>query len=124
MNRRAFLASVAAALTLDPERLLWVPGKKLISVPAPRVEKRFLTVGDVITFGGDPQRYIVTHGGDPRTGLGATFATPEALGYIRASNLRRNSGRFGRLLPGEAEQIRCSVNAYVDGFYAHIGETA
>lgn len=36
MNRRAFLVSVAAVLTLDPERALWVPGKKLISVPAPR----------------------------------------------------------------------------------------
>jgi hypothetical protein len=35
MNRRAFLASVAAALVLDPERALWVPGKKLISIPAP-----------------------------------------------------------------------------------------
>ena len=38
MNRRNFLstfATAAAALVLDPERLLWVPGKKLISVPAP-----------------------------------------------------------------------------------------
>jgi len=39
MNRRAFLASLggAAALALDPERALWVPGAKLISIPAPRV---------------------------------------------------------------------------------------
>ncbi|MES2136627.1 MAG: hypothetical protein V4502_06155 [Pseudomonadota bacterium] len=37
MNRRGFLASIAAALVLDPERALWVPGRKLISVPAPRV---------------------------------------------------------------------------------------
>lgn len=36
MNRRSFLASVAAALVLDPERALWVPGKKLISIPKPR----------------------------------------------------------------------------------------
>ena len=40
-TRRSFLASVAAALAgaaafeKDPERALWVPGKKLISVPAP-----------------------------------------------------------------------------------------
>lgn len=34
-SRRGFLASVAAALTLDPERALWVPGKKLISIPKP-----------------------------------------------------------------------------------------
>lgn len=38
MNRRGFLgalAAIAATATLDPERLLWVPGKKLISIPAP-----------------------------------------------------------------------------------------
>jgi hypothetical protein len=33
LNRRAFIASFAAACTLDPERLLWVPGKKTISIP-------------------------------------------------------------------------------------------
>jgi hypothetical protein len=37
MNRRGFLgalAGMAASLTLDPEKLLCVPGKKLISIPA------------------------------------------------------------------------------------------
>lgn len=32
-TRRGFLGALAAAFTLDPERLLWEPGKKLISVP-------------------------------------------------------------------------------------------
>ena len=35
MKRRGFLAALAASLTLDPERALWVPGAKLISVPKP-----------------------------------------------------------------------------------------
>lgn len=38
MNRRGFLSLFgigAAAVALDPERLLWVPGRKLISIPAP-----------------------------------------------------------------------------------------
>ena len=34
MNRRGFLASLIAGAVLDPERLLWVPGAKLISIPA------------------------------------------------------------------------------------------
>lgn len=37
MNRRGFFGTLfggAAAMALDPERLLWVPGKKLISIPA------------------------------------------------------------------------------------------
>lgn len=45
MNRRAFfgaLAGLAATATLDPERLLWVPGRKLISIPTP-VVYRYLT---------------------------------------------------------------------------------
>jgi hypothetical protein len=34
MTRRVF-ASLAAAFALDPERALWVPGAKTISVPKP-----------------------------------------------------------------------------------------
>lgn len=39
MNRRAFLgllASAAAGAALDPERLLWVPGRKTIFIPSAR----------------------------------------------------------------------------------------
>lgn len=41
MNRRGFLASLLAAATLDSERLLWVPGRKTISVPSPRQRDRY-----------------------------------------------------------------------------------
>ena len=37
MNRRSFLAALAGAMVLDPERLLWRPGAKLISTPKPNV---------------------------------------------------------------------------------------
>lgn len=33
MERRGFLSALIGAAVLDPERLLWVPGRKLISVP-------------------------------------------------------------------------------------------
>lgn len=37
LNRRSFLfgatATITSAFALDPERLLWVPGKKVISIP-------------------------------------------------------------------------------------------
>jgi hypothetical protein len=39
MNRRAFLATLAAGaagLVLDPERLLWVPGAKTFFLPSPK----------------------------------------------------------------------------------------
>lgn len=48
MNRRAFFRTLASGLTVatfvdvDPARVLWVPGKKLISIPAPRFDPRFL----------------------------------------------------------------------------------
>ncbi len=37
-TRRGFLAALIGAAVLDPERLLWVPGKKLISIPKPVVK--------------------------------------------------------------------------------------
>lgn len=38
MERRGFLGLLAgAAFALDPERALWVPGAKTISIPAPPV---------------------------------------------------------------------------------------
>lgn len=37
MNRRSFLATLAAGLTLDPERLLWRPGAKMISIPKRKI---------------------------------------------------------------------------------------
>lgn len=35
MKRRGFLSALLGAAAFDPERLLWVPGKKLISIPPP-----------------------------------------------------------------------------------------
>ena len=35
MNRRVFLGAIASAFVADPERLLWTPGAKLISIPKP-----------------------------------------------------------------------------------------
>ena len=41
MTRRALFA-LAAAAVLDPDRLLYVPGKKLISIPKPQPDCRHL----------------------------------------------------------------------------------
>lgn len=51
MNRRAFLASLTAAFALDPERALWTPGKKIISIPRPRV-----ATGNVLIL--PPEYYV------------------------------------------------------------------
>lgn len=58
MNRRGFLqalAGAASAMTFDPERALWTPGKKLISIPKPRVTPapitmRFLREFDLVGY--------------------------------------------------------------------------
>lgn len=60
MNRRAFLASLGAAAFVAPdaERLLWRPGARTISIPAPRVIapeafralETFVTVHAAMTF--------------------------------------------------------------------------
>jgi hypothetical protein len=44
MTRRGFLGMLAAAVAapvLDPEKLLWVPGATLISIPAPSPYESF-----------------------------------------------------------------------------------
>jgi hypothetical protein len=88
-SRRGFLASLAAAFVADPERLLWVPGAKTISVPAalPLVREYtefggiVFSVGDIVTLGGaEPSRFIVTHvnqSGYSRIGL-SPFRLPYA----------------------------------------------
>jgi hypothetical protein len=41
MNRRSFIASLIATATLDPERLMWLPGAKRIFIPSvPSVAER------------------------------------------------------------------------------------
>lgn len=78
MNRRAFLASlasVAGALTLDPEKLLWVPGRKLISIPATPPVSGFTTVtglpmlavGDVVEINGWPNKFVVIRASEGHT---------------------------------------------------------
>src|ERR1017187_1322923 len=54
-HRRGFFTSIAATITgamaLDQERLLWVPGKKFISIPAPINRPRpsqFLTMDEIL----------------------------------------------------------------------------
>lgn len=53
MNRRGFLSALAAAvagpMVIDPERILWRPGAKLISIPA-----NFRTTFDL----DDPNLYL------------------------------------------------------------------
>jgi hypothetical protein len=38
ITRRALLATIAG-LTLDPERKLWIPGRRVYSIPAPQVRE-------------------------------------------------------------------------------------
>lgn len=44
LNRRNLLTALMAATTLDPEKLLYVPGKKLISIPRPKTYNFVLRV--------------------------------------------------------------------------------
>jgi hypothetical protein len=63
MNRRAFFSMLAAAATaqMDIERLLWVPGRKLISIPAANVRPSLFPVGVLWTLEGsnDGERWDI-----------------------------------------------------------------
>jgi hypothetical protein len=54
MNRRGFLGLLGlgtAGLVLDPERLLWVPGRRTIFLPHP-AQVAFFRTGDVVLWQG------------------------------------------------------------------------
>lgn len=92
MNRRGFLGVFVAAVagaTLDPEKLLWRPGAKLISIPKPA----FLAVGDILTFGPYTERYIVT-------------SEARSIDRIQDARFRIDSPPSGYLLPHEG--LYCS----------------
>jgi len=67
MNRRGFLSAllgaVAAPMVLDPERLLWVPGAKTISIPSQAVMDgwEYLVQEDVFL---DLRQKEMLHAGD------------------------------------------------------------
>jgi hypothetical protein len=52
VNRRLFLGTLlgTAAAAADPERMLWTPGRKLISIPKWLPVLPVLKRGDTITF--------------------------------------------------------------------------
>lgn len=59
MTRRSFLAAVAAAFVApDADELLWRPGARLISVPAPRVFESGVAIMRLRV----PPRFVVRHG--------------------------------------------------------------
>lgn len=55
ISRRHFLAALAGAFGIaqDPERLLWTPGAKLISIPKPLPLKSELRITGLYYFNSD-----------------------------------------------------------------------
>jgi hypothetical protein len=55
MDRRGFLSALIAAgtaATIDPDKLLWEPGRKLISIPRHRMPRNFWYCVEFETFSG------------------------------------------------------------------------
>ena len=50
LNRRGFVAALMGA-ALDPDRLLWQPGRKFVSIPKPRVEIRVIVENQDAFYG-------------------------------------------------------------------------
>lgn len=84
MTRRSLFSLGAAALAgyaLDPERALFVPGKKLISIPRP-APPPFFNVGDIIEIEGHKYRYRVKHlHGDMRVDLVYAYGPARMTGH-------------------------------------------
>jgi hypothetical protein len=92
MKRRTFFAVIGAGLAVsleDPERLLWVPGRKFVSIPTRRpigTARLFngstrLKLGDLFEIGG--QRYRVTETSTTSLGFFAASLSPKLVGAPR-----------------------------------------
>jgi hypothetical protein len=99
-SRRGFLrlfgvasvATVAGVAVLDPDALLWRPGARLISIPAPRVLP-FLAIGDIVTFGVWPERYVVTEEAQSMNEIAdARFKLVPS--YVPGLDSRRDTGLY------------------------------
>ena len=85
MNRRTLLALAAAAI-LDPERLLWVPGK-LISIPDDRPTTLLWSIGGAGTSHAGQLAYL--HGWARRNSLrvvGEVSSSPALIEPAKALN--------------------------------------
>jgi len=99
VNRRGFLATLSAAIataTLDPGKLLWIPGAKKIFIPPVR-EASWSTA--TYTIGGtESSRIFVFHGGHPEDIAGVTYG-----GIPMIAIDEKNMPGFYRLdIPAEA----------------------
>jgi len=85
MNRRQFLAlgtGLTAAMVLDPERLLWVPGARTFFLPP---EKRVVeaAIGDVEALIASIGGPLVAGIDARRAGLTSVFTTPDPASAVR-----------------------------------------
>jgi hypothetical protein len=120
MNRRFFLA-IAATAGMDPERLLWVPGRKLISIAAP------LDVVPIETLFGMPalmpyvpmsERVRALLAIDPAArftaeGSGTVRFTEEVGGYV--AGVRRKGNPWNERSPVIVPATRLPMGAYKIG---------
>ncbi len=103
-TRRGFLSALlggtAAAMVLDPEKLLWRPGEKLISIPKPAIPSYLENpiLGDIYW---SPKDEIYIHNGETwlrfnKIGTVGTSVTPvrylpnEAISVRRSKQLTQN----------------------------------
>ncbi len=63
VGRRNFLAALLGSAAIDPERLLWIPGKKVISVPKPSLPQALYRIPVCSSIGGAYRTFDID-GGD------------------------------------------------------------
>lgn len=99
LDRRSFLQSFATAVgvaAIDPEKLLWKPGEKIIFIPpSPKlinVDLELFRVGDVITIEGIYAYNPITH--TPTTHLKQFVVTADdILEFIPSTKIHLRYGR-------------------------------
>lgn len=102
MQRRSFMSTMLAAAILDPERLLWVRGKKLVSIPTKVVRSGShvlsLKIGDLVTV-----RYTTLGMGEQAYTMRvsrADYATVTGITHIEAREVVLDTPQSVIIHPG------------------------
>ena len=107
MRRRDFLkfgAVAAAALAIDPERLLWTPGRKTIFLPTAR-QLEYLQAGELVTFD------IETTWGFHRNVDHGSWV------FVRKNDVRKLTGPLNGRMIGVVERVdRADVKLQTGGW--------
>lgn len=117
IGRRGFIGALLGAAVLDPERLLWVPGKKMISIPAPTS-----TIYPVFVYYVE-NGYFLGSSTPPHKWITDTYAASgwdAKVETVKTKELEVHANHSFRLVPYMMETLKVTLTQQYDPHLTHL----